>query len=154
MGLHPYVTWQTSLTHLHCACLCIFFHSPASWGLLAVGHAEWWSCCGSSRSVGGRTTPPHSGRWGKSSLNRQHRRRHSKGPMSSVHASTEGFTVWVQIRMFYIHTESDINTDKKLKSRSEGIARCSLSQWFHLGYMSFFTGLWGDYITQLKKSES
>ena len=97
-----------------CACLYIFFHSPASWGPLAVGHAELGGCCGSSRSVEGRTIPPHSGRWGRSSLNHQHRRRHSKGPMSSVHASTGGFTESKYVH-FHFCTENDNNTHKKQK---------------------------------------
>lgn len=57
---------------------------PVSW----AEASRWVWRSGSSRPVGGRTTPPRSGRRGRSSRSRPHRKRHSKGLRSNEHAST------------------------------------------------------------------
>lgn len=49
---------------------------------------RWVWQSGSSRPVGDRTTPPHSGRRGRSSRSRPHRKRRSKGLRSNERAST------------------------------------------------------------------
>lgn len=62
---------------------------PVSLGLWNDVYAELGGYCDSSRPAGGKTTPLHSSRWGRNSLNRQLHRRHSTDRMSSVHASTK-----------------------------------------------------------------
>lgn len=63
--------------------------SPVSLGLWVGVYAELGGCCDSSRPEGGRTTPLHLSRWGRSSPNHPRHRRHSKDRRSNVRASTE-----------------------------------------------------------------